>query len=185
MDELNRFILRVKDAEGNWIDVPGLRGIKGDQGEQGEQGETGNGISGISLISTSGLVKTYRIAFTDGTHFDFNVTDGEDGDDGDDGVSPEVTIEEIEGGHQVTITDAEHPDGQSFNVMDGEDGARDAGDVTYDPDETYAEGSVGEALNSHLSQIANLEANVKSTAQAKAEYHLGFFRDAQGYLCEV
>lgn len=40
-------------------------------------------------------------------------------------------------------------------------------------------------LSSHQSQIANLEASVKSTAQAKAEYHLGFFRDAQGYLCEV
>ena len=74
------------------------------------------------------------------------------------GVSPEVTIEEIEGGHQVTITDAEHPDGQSFNVMDGEDGASDAGEVTYDPDETYAEGSVGAALASQSSQIANLEA---------------------------
>lgn len=35
------------------------------------------------------------------------------------GVSPEVTIEEITGGHKVTITDAEHPEGQEFNVLDG------------------------------------------------------------------
>lgn len=40
---------------------------------------------------------------------------------GDSGVSPAVTVETIHGGHQVTITDATHPQGQSFNVMDGQD----------------------------------------------------------------
>ena len=38
---------------------------------------------------------------------------------GEDGYSPDVTITEIEGGHRVTITDEEHPSGQSFDVMDG------------------------------------------------------------------
>lgn len=47
---------------------------------------------------------------------------GQDGADGADGVSPTVTIGTITGGHSVTITDADHPTGQSFNVMDGEDG---------------------------------------------------------------
>ena len=47
---------------------------------------------------------------------------GPEGDPGDDGVSPEVTIIEIMGGHAVNITDAGHPSGQTFNVMDGEDG---------------------------------------------------------------
>jgi hypothetical protein len=42
---------------------------------------------------------------------------------GEDGVSPEIEIETITGGHTVTITDAEHPAGQSFDVMDGTDGA--------------------------------------------------------------
>lgn len=40
---------------------------------------------------------------------------------GFDGFSPDVTIEEITGGHQVTITDKNHPSGQSFNVVDGKD----------------------------------------------------------------
>ena len=40
---------------------------------------------------------------------------------GDPGVSPAVTIDTIQGGHQVTITDATHPQGQSFDVMDGQD----------------------------------------------------------------
>lgn len=37
---------------------------------------------------------------------------------GDDGVSPAVTVTEITGGHRVTITDATHPQGQSFDVSD-------------------------------------------------------------------
>lgn len=55
---------------------------------------------------------------------------GEDGADGQDGVSPTVTITTITGGHTVTITDAEHPSGQSFSVMDGEDGATGATGAT-------------------------------------------------------
>lgn len=47
---------------------------------------------------------------------------GPPGPPGTDGVSPEIEIEPITGGHTVTITDAEHPSGQSFDVMDGEDG---------------------------------------------------------------
>ncbi len=42
--------------------------------------------------------------------------------DGADGVSPAVTVTTITGGHRVTITDAEHPGGQSFDVMDGTGG---------------------------------------------------------------
>ena len=47
---------------------------------------------------------------------------GQDGADGQDGVSPEVTVASITGGHSVTITDADHPTGQTFNVMDGTNG---------------------------------------------------------------
>lgn len=45
------------------------------------------------------------------------------------GYSPEVTISEITGGHRVTITDEDHPDGQSFDVMDGQGGS---GSSDYD-----------------------------------------------------
>lgn len=41
---------------------------------------------------------------------------------GADGYSPAVSITAISGGHRVTITDSEHQGGQSFDVMDGEDG---------------------------------------------------------------
>ena len=48
---------------------------------------------------------------------------GDKGDPGEDGVSPEVTVSAISGGHRVSITDRQHPSGQSFDVLDGEDGA--------------------------------------------------------------
>lgn len=44
------------------------------------------------------------------------------GTPGQDGYSPDVTITEITGGHRVTITDEDHPQGQSFDVMDGTGG---------------------------------------------------------------
>jgi len=36
----------------------------------------GNGIESVSLLSTSGLSKTYRITFSDGSHFDYSLADG-------------------------------------------------------------------------------------------------------------
>ena len=61
--------------------------------------------------------------------------DGRDGRDGSDGVSPDVSIETITDGHRVTITDEDHPAGQSFDVMDGQDGsAGQPGDCFQDPD---------------------------------------------------
>ena len=42
------------------------------------------------------------------------------GTDGKDGVSPTVTVEDVEGGHRVTITDATKT--QIFDVLDGKDG---------------------------------------------------------------
>lgn len=43
------------------------------------------------------------------------------GDKGDTGYSPEVSVSSITGGHSVTITDKDHPTGQTFSVMDGID----------------------------------------------------------------
>ena len=52
--------------------------VVGDTGPKGDKGDTGNGIQSIVLRSTSGRVKTYRITFTDGNTFDYQVTDGSD-----------------------------------------------------------------------------------------------------------
>ena len=42
--------------------------------------------------------------------------------EGEDGYSPEISITTITGGHRVTITDKDHPQGQSFDVLDGQGG---------------------------------------------------------------
>lgn len=57
---------------------------------------------------------------------------GNTGNPGQDGFSPEITVETITGGHRVTITDADHPTGQSFDVMDGS-GSGDMLASVYDP----------------------------------------------------
>lgn len=70
-----------------------IKGPKGDTGDKGDKGD--NGDQGAP---------------------------GDPGEQGEAGVSPTVTITNITGGHRVTITDEEHPQGQSFDVMDGEGG---------------------------------------------------------------
>ena len=52
--------------------------VVGDTGPKGDKGDTGNGIASIVLRSTSGKVKTYRLTFTDGNTFDYQVTDCSD-----------------------------------------------------------------------------------------------------------
>lgn len=50
--------------------------VKGDKGDTGNTGETGNGILNIQKTSTSGLIDTYTITFTNGNTTTFNVTNG-------------------------------------------------------------------------------------------------------------
>lgn len=70
--------------------LPGAQGLPGKDGKDGRDGidgKDGNGIKGITLVDTKGKVKTYRIEYTDGSSFDFQVKDGEDGADGKGGMS--------------------------------------------------------------------------------------------------
>lgn len=55
-------------------------GPQGEIGPQGETGATGNGIASIAKTSTSGLVDTYTITYTNGTTTTFQITNGEDGE---------------------------------------------------------------------------------------------------------
>ena len=43
---------------------------------KGETGDTGNGISNITRTASVGLVDTYTVSMTDGTSYDFTVTNG-------------------------------------------------------------------------------------------------------------
>ena len=54
-------------------------GANGTNGTDGADGADGVSVTGVELLSTSGKVKTYRMSFSNGTHFDYQVTDGSDG----------------------------------------------------------------------------------------------------------
>ena len=49
------------------------------RGADGSDGDDGVSVTGVTLQGTSGKVKTYRMSFSDGNHFDYDVTDGADG----------------------------------------------------------------------------------------------------------
>lgn len=77
----NKLVITFQD--GHTYTSGSLKGAKGDKGDTGETGQTGatgatgNGIASITLHSTVGTAKTYRITYTNGSHFDFVVNDGE------------------------------------------------------------------------------------------------------------
>ena len=85
---------------------PGVQGPKGETGAQGPKGETGVqgpqgvGISNIVKVSTVGLVDTYRITYTDGTTWDYTVTNG---DSASGALGKEITAAITVGG--VTVGD--------------------------------------------------------------------------------
>lgn len=62
---------------------------------------------------------------------------GPSGTAGNDGISPTVSISTISSGHRVTITDKEHPSGQTFDVADGL-GSGDMKASIYDPSDIVA-----------------------------------------------
>ena len=57
-------------------------GRAGEDGVDGQSGEPGVGISSISKTSTSGLVDTYTVTYTNGSTSTFTVTNGSDGTNG-------------------------------------------------------------------------------------------------------
>lgn len=63
----------------------GIQGLPGADGTNGRDGTDGVSVTGVTLQSTSGKQKTYRMSFSNGTYFDFVVTDGADGQGGGDG----------------------------------------------------------------------------------------------------
>ena len=104
--------------------IQGIQGPKGDQGIQGSQGVQGEKGDAFTYADFT-PEQLAALTGPQGPKGDQGIQgiQGIQGPAGADGVSPEVEIGSITGGHSVTITDAEHPSGQSFNVMDGTDGA--------------------------------------------------------------
>lgn len=117
----------------------GDKGDKGEQGIQGAQGEKGaNGTpathrwSGTTLYITSASgTSSANLKGDTGDKGDTGAkgADGKDGKDGADGFSPTVDVEQIDGGHRVTITDENGEN--TFDVMDGKDGQGGSGVTSW------------------------------------------------------
>lgn len=68
--------MRINYTDGTHQDTtPAVVGIYGDKGDTGN---TGTSITNVAKISTSGLIDTYRITFSNGTNTTFQVTNGSD-----------------------------------------------------------------------------------------------------------
>ena len=105
------YTLTLTFTDGTTYTTPSIRGQKGD---------SGTGIASIDLISTVGLVKTYRITYTDGTTYDYQVTDGSQGTPGN-GI---VSISKTGTSGLIDIYTITFSDGTTttFNVTNGQDG---------------------------------------------------------------
>lgn len=116
----------MAEINGSLSEQQEISGSTSPVGPMGPRGYTGNGIESIEKTGTSGLVDTYTITYTDGNNTTFEVTNGErgadgnDGADGHDGISPTFETEQIEGGHRLTIVDAEGT--HTVDLMDGTNG---------------------------------------------------------------
>jgi len=117
---------------------------------KGIQGSPGAAATIAAGTTTTGEAGTSASVVNSGTSsaavFDFTIPRGADGTDG---VSPGIVITDIPGGHRVTITDAAHPGGQSFDIFNGT-GAGDMLASVYD-----AEGGVKQvAFKADLNTVA-------------------------------
>ncbi len=76
------FAWELNDGTSQTSTLDVMNGAKGEDGAQGADGADGVGIASIEKTSTSGLVDTYTITYTDGDTDTFTVTNGKDGEDG-------------------------------------------------------------------------------------------------------
>lgn len=94
----------------------GLTGAKGDKGDTGSQGIQGK--SAYEVAVDGGYVGTVAEWL-----LSLKGANGQNGTDGANGTSPTVAVSTITGGHRITITDIDHPNGVAVDIMDGVDGS--------------------------------------------------------------
>lgn len=84
------------------------------------------GMGGIQNAVFNASNHTLTLVFTDGSTYTTGSLQGDRGVQGIQGVSPTITATPFStgnGGYDITVVDAEHPDGQTFRVYNGADGA--------------------------------------------------------------
>ena len=90
-----------------------LKGVQGDIGVRGPQGVPGIGIQGVDGVGiskiektgSSGLVDKYTITLTDGSSYDFSVTNGSGVGEGESGKTPQLRINSTTNFWEVSYDD--------------------------------------------------------------------------------
>lgn len=90
---------------GNWV-IGGVDTGVHAQGPKGDKGDDGKGIETITKTSTSGLVDTYTISYTEGEDTTFTVTNGAPGQSGTSSSMPVGSV--------IMFAGDEAPDGWVF-----------------------------------------------------------------------
>ena len=119
------------------------------------RGNTGNGIQSIVLNADYTLTVTY----TNGNHWTSGSIRGQVG------ATPHLTIgtvQTLEPGQSATAEITGTPEDPVLNlgIPKGQAGASDAGAVSYDPESSYNEGTVGAELQEQNRQLSDLNENV-------------------------
>lgn len=112
----------------DWTDLGVVAsGAQGPKGPEGDKGDTGDNGTSIRLVSTETVAGGTQVTLGWGTS-DTSAFVIPSGAAGEAGVSPTVALTPIQdqqypqGGWNVTITDAEHQSGQTFQIFNGIDG---------------------------------------------------------------
>lgn len=159
-------------ANGNWYVYDFSTNAYVDTGVDAT-GATGNGIASIAKTSTSGLVDTYTITYTDNTTTTFTVTNGADGQNGQDGATGNgiASITKTSTSGLVDTYTILYTDGTSttFTVTNGQNGTG-AGDMLaadYDPTQAvYNEGGIAAYVAAQLSGFSTSLSGLSDVALA-------------------
>lgn len=107
--------IKIGDGVTNWNNLPFVQG--------GGSGGNGVGIDRIELHSTNGLIKTYRIYYTNATTWDYQVVDGANGINGTNGRGITSVLKTSTSGlvdiYTITYTDSTT---STFEVTNGSSG---------------------------------------------------------------
>lgn len=178
-DEDNAKLFVKGDTKYNFLtDLSGSQGI---QGEKGEDGSDGRGITSIAKTSTSGLVDTYTITYTNNTTSTFTVTNGSKGKDGTSVTVSSVT-ETTEDGGTNTVT---FSDGKTLSVKNGAKGSAGKSAYEYAKDGGYTgtEAEFAEKIAKEIpTKVSQLTNDSKFLTSIPSEYVTETELNAKGYL---
>lgn len=156
----------------NGVDGKDGIGVKGDPGTNGSDGADGIGITSVAKTKTEGLVDTYTITFTDGSTFNYDVTNGKNGKDGKNG-SGSLTGEE-------NVIESIKVNGVAQTVA--EDKSVDITVPTVDVDKNYVDTELDKKANS--SDIPSLDGYV-TDEELNAKGYLTSHQDISGKVDKV